>query len=733
MGLQAIAHETTVSLSGVPRSVRQGRSLGGDLARTAAAATFLLAFLVGFAHAGSRDDIEFGFPAVEAERIRHQQALEQERDRADKLVRELASVRAELSAAQRDREHAIGAIELGIRQTHALELERDKVSSLTRDLSFLRAELDAARIAASRAMQIPTADPKQEPIIEPGARKESTAAELASLRSDLDVARSAATEATTALAAEVAQQQALEVELKQQRDRSEGAVTELTSLKAELETARKATTDSSKLTAAEATQKQAMEQELKLQRDRADAAANELVTLRAAANTARAESSDVAKAAATELTSLRAELETARKATTNSSKAAAAEATKKQALEQELKLQRDRADAAANELVTLRAAANTARAESSDVAKAAAAKSERALAAENELAQQRDRADAASKQLGSIQAEFDAARAASVKASAAEAEQRQMLERELGQQRDRADTLARETKSLTSERDDARYAAREAAQAGDAALAANKKELVKERAKSEGLLRELASARKEVEERSAGLVVAYAEILKVTELSAMTAKQNDALAGERERADTLARELASTKAKLEQTNGKRPSTNASASRPPEQTEKGRVADLVSSTEARGRSLEQEAARTVASSPQRPPESTRSTSQAQATDRIPPTDPKVAAVSERTAPTAAASRSPADEQKLLARANALLRQSDISSARQLLELALARGSARAAFMLAETYDPPVLESWRARGVTGDPARARDLYQRAKAGGIDDADERIKALR
>jgi TPR repeat protein len=103
------------------------------------------------------------------------------------------------------------------------------------------------------------------------------------------------------------------------------------------------------------------------------------------------------------------------------------------------------------------------------------------------------------------------------------------------------------------------------------------------------------------------------------------------------------------------------------------------------------------------------------------------------VSERTAPTAAPSRSPADEQKLLARANALLRQADISSARQLLELALARGSARAAFMLAETYDPPVLESWRARGVTGDPAKARDLYQRAKAGGIDDADERIKALK
>lgn len=659
MGSQAIAHKTTVSLSGLPRSARRSRSLGGDLAQTAAAATFLLALLVGFAHAGSRDDIEFGVPAVEAERIRHQQALEQERDRADRLARELASVRAELSAAQRDREHAIGAIELGIRQTHALELERDKVSNLTRDLSFLRAELDAARIAASRAMQIPAADPRQEPIVEPGTRKESTSAELASLRSDLDVARSAATEATTALAAEVAQEQALEVELKQERDRSEATVTELTSLRTELETARTAATGSSKLAAAEATQKLAMEQELKLQRDRADAAANELVTLRAAANTARAATSDVAKMAA--------------------------------------------------------------------------AKSEQALAAENELAQQRDRADAASKQLGVIQAEFDIARAASAKASAAEAEQRQMLERELGQQRDRADTLARETKSLTSERDNARSAAREAAQAADAALAANKKELIKERARSEGLLRELASARKEVEERSAGLVVAYAEILRVTELSAMTAKQNDALAGERERVDALARKLASTKAKLEQADGKRTSTNASAGRPPEQTEKGRVPDLASSTEARSRSLEQEATRTVASNLQRPPESARSTSQTRATDRIPPTDPKVAAVPERTAATAAPSRAPADEQKLLARANALLRQADISSARQLLELALARGSARAAFMLAETYDPPVLESWRARGVTGDPAKARDLYQRAKAGGIDDAEERIKALK
>jgi TPR repeat protein len=87
----------------------------------------------------------------------------------------------------------------------------------------------------------------------------------------------------------------------------------------------------------------------------------------------------------------------------------------------------------------------------------------------------------------------------------------------------------------------------------------------------------------------------------------------------------------------------------------------------------------------------------------------------------------------DEQRLLARANALLRQADISGARPLLEHAVDRGSARAAFMLAETYDARVLQSWRARGIPGDLTKARELYERAQAGGIEDAKERIKMLK
>jgi TPR repeat protein len=75
---------------------------------------------------------------------------------------------------------------------------------------------------------------------------------------------------------------------------------------------------------------------------------------------------------------------------------------------------------------------------------------------------------------------------------------------------------------------------------------------------------------------------------------------------------------------------------------------------------------------------------------------------------------------------------LLRQADISSARPLLEHALEHGSAQAAFMLAETYDARVLQSWRARGIAADLAKARELYERAQAGGIEDAKERIRTL-
>jgi len=86
----------------------------------------------------------------------------------------------------------------------------------------------------------------------------------------------------------------------------------------------------------------------------------------------------------------------------------------------------------------------------------------------------------------------------------------------------------------------------------------------------------------------------------------------------------------------------------------------------------------------------------------------------------------------DIARLLARASQLLSQGNVSLARVFLEAAVEKGSAPATFALAETYDPAVLAAWGTRGAQGDPAKARDLYQKALAGGVQDATHRLQSL-
>jgi len=56
-----------------------------------------------------------------------------------------------------------------------------------------------------------------------------------------------------------------------------------------------------------------------------------------------------------------------------------------------------------------------------------------------------------------------------------------------------------------------------------------------------------------------------------------------------------------------------------------------------------------------------------------------------------------------------------------------------GSRRAAFHLAETYDPRVLAQWRALGIRGDANRARELYARASESGVAGSQERLLGLK
>jgi predicted nucleic acid-binding Zn-ribbon protein len=86
-----------------------------------------------------------------------------------------------------------------------------------------------------------------------------------------------------------------------------------------------------------------------------------------------------------------------------------------------------------------------------------------------------------------------------------------------------------------------------------------------------------------------------------------------------------------------------------------------------------------------------------------------------------------------ETSLVRRADALLRSGDVSGARLVLERASNEGSAQAAFRLGETYDPAVLSELGALGIRGNTATARELYLRAMNGGVEQAAQRLQALK
>lgn len=84
-------------------------------------------------------------------------------------------------------------------------------------------------------------------------------------------------------------------------------------------------------------------------------------------------------------------------------------------------------------------------------------------------------------------------------------------------------------------------------------------------------------------------------------------------------------------------------------------------------------------------------------------------------------------------RILSKANELIRPGDVSGARLLLERALETGSAEAAFYLAQTYDPRILDSWNVKGIPPDAEKARELYQRAHEAGLKKAKELVELMR
>jgi hypothetical protein len=82
--------------------------------------------------------------------------------------------------------------------------------------------------------------------------------------------------------------------------------------------------------------------------------------------------------------------------------------------------------------------------------------------------------------------------------------------------------------------------------------------------------------------------------------------------------------------------------------------------------------------------------------------------------------------------LLKRADGLISSGDVAAARLVLRRAAEAGDARAAMMLAGTYDPTVLEKLGVHGVVPDLAMARSWYQKAERFGSSEASSQLDKL-
>lgn len=89
-------------------------------------------------------------------------------------------------------------------------------------------------------------------------------------------------------------------------------------------------------------------------------------------------------------------------------------------------------------------------------------------------------------------------------------------------------------------------------------------------------------------------------------------------------------------------------------------------------------------------------------------------------------------SPEKKRKLMTIAKSLLQQEDIAAARLVYARLARMGSADAAYMMAQTYDPAYLSQFQVMGMKPNPEKAKKWYNIASALGSKEAPERLSIL-
>jgi hypothetical protein len=682
------------------------------------------------------------------------QSVQKERDRSAALANELAKARRELETQKaltnksgddtaQLKQAAASAIEL----RQSLQKERDRAEALAGELGMTRRELDTQKALANKSETV-TAELKQTAAtaIELRQALQSERGRTEALASELEaqgmlVRKAGAETAQIRQAAESAIAE-LRQSLEKQQERAEALAGELATARREAETQKRLAsrlgeeTAELKQAAANATElRQAAEKE----RERAEALTSELEVQTAVARQTGNDTAQVKEAAQNALAELR----------------------------QSLQKERERAEALASDLATVRREAETELALAS-TAGDRTAQDKLAQNTTSELRQslqtERDRAAALESELLIARREAETQRTLASKFGEEAAELKQAtantieLKRAVQQERERAEALRSKLESQTALAQKTGDEAAQIKQAADSATAELQQSLQKERARAEGLVSLLALERREVETQIAAVSRAVDEAAKdkrTAESATVELRQN--LQKEREAAETRAAELAIARREAE-------AQAALASKSADQaTQEKRIAEsataelqqLREKTDMLAKDLatarrEVETQVALASKPvdelameKRNPEIAASIL-SRSLQQIPGNPERVAdqgnSVTQAAAKTStgqqpAAIAAPIDPEvaRLLARASALLSQGDIGSARVVLERGSELGSARASFMLAETYDPAILSRWGTYGTRGQPTKARELYAKAHAGGITEARDRLNALR
>ena len=654
--------------------------------------------------------------------------------------------------------------------------DSQKADSLARD--------PALQQQADRATQAPQDDAQVKqattpPEAQPALEKERRRAEAASN----DLARAQQTIETQAALASTARDEAAQVEsataelrqsLRKEHERAEALAGELAKARREVET-RPALPSKTRDQAAQRNQAAekataSLQQSLKAEHDRAEALNGELATARrdleaqvALSSKAGDEAAQVKKAAESTNVELRqslqkerdraealnGELATARRnleaqLALSSNAGEEAVQVKKAAetatveLRQSLQKELDRAEALNGELAKAQRNLEAQLALSSkagdEVVQVKKAAETTTLELRQSLQKEHDRAEALMSELAKAQQSLAAQLALSSNAGEEAVQVRKAAEtttlelrQSLQKEHDRVESLAKELAG--TQRNPGTAVATTAAESATAEL---RQSLQKEHDRAEALTSELAKTKRESETQAATSKKAGDEAAQVKKAAeTATAELRQSLQKEHDKAEGLTSELSKAKREIE-------TQVALANKAGDEMAqlKQRKEAAESATAELRRSLQLERDRAEALAEVRQPAQLKNEEQIAIKRASNSQIPKVTQAPEAVATeqsAAAEAQGSTEAAMLLARASALLGQGNIGAARIVLERAVETGSAQASFMLAETYDPLVLSKWKTYGTRGDVTKARELYAKALAGGIQEAKDRSVALR